>query len=85
MIPKRIAGATHTLGTPRGWDESRHGKCASLAVRIENGVCASAWELTPKEIRAIANGGHVVLHIWGGQPPVALTVELPDDDGTQQE
>ncbi len=79
MIPKRIRGTTRVLGQPKDWDESKDGKCAGLAVRIEprgDGVqCVSAWEPTPTELQILNAGGHVILTVVGGQPPVNLSVE----------
>jgi hypothetical protein len=77
----RIAGATHTLGAPKEWDNERDGHCGRLAVRKVGNVYESAWELTPEEIEAINQGGHIVLRVVGGQPPVQLWVEPPRAEG----
>jgi hypothetical protein len=75
MIPKRIAGTTHYLGAPKGWEPERDGDCSHLAVR-QVGVCfESAWEPTPGELATLAAGGSIVLSCFGGQPPVNLRVE----------
>jgi hypothetical protein len=44
-------------------------------VRIEGIAFSSAWEPTPAELAILKAGGHVVLTVFGGQPPVMLTVE----------
>lgn len=75
MIPMRIAGTTHTLSAPKGWDESERGHCGRLSVRKIGDHYESAWELTPEEVEVIVQGGHIVLRVVGGQPPVALWVE----------
>lgn len=75
MIPKRITGATHYLGAPRGWEPDTDGKCGHLAVRVVDGVWQSAWEPTPKELAILNAGGSIVLSVVGGQPPVMLTVD----------
>lgn len=75
MIPRHIYGATHRLGAPKDWDASERGKCSRLMVRIDGDVYASAWEPTPEELQLLNAGASVVLHVVGGQPPVALTVE----------
>ena len=36
----------------------------------------SAWEPTPAELAVLVAGGHVVLSVVGGQPPVSLDVEI---------
>ena len=78
MIPKRIKGATHNLGKPMDWDETKHGNCVHLWVRVTPGaVFESAWEPTPDELATLNNGGSIVLRVIGGQPPVALLVEGP--------
>jgi hypothetical protein len=79
MIAKRIVGATHNLGAPKGWDSEKDGDCHHLAVRLvgEN-IFESAWEPTPDELAALNAGGTVILSIVGGQPPVMLSVEVPD-------
>lgn len=76
MIPMRIANANLRLGAPKNWDEKTHGKCVEMSVRQEEGgVFATAWELLPRELELLNNGGSVVLRVVGGQPPVNLTVE----------
>ena len=81
MIPLRIAGATHFLGAPRGWQPEKNGPCANLAVKAHGdplagqGWCESAWEPTPEELAILNSGGRVILRVAGWQPPVALYVE----------
>ena len=80
MIPKRISGATHNLGPPKGWDAERDGKCGHLTVRVEGNLYSSAWEPTPDELVTLLNGGSIVLSVVGDQPPVMLSVEpLPPE------
>lgn len=79
MIAKRITGATHRLSAPKGWDEKRDGHCHALSVRLSGGnVFESAWEPTPDELAALNAGGSIVLSMVGGQLPVILSVEPPD-------
>ena len=80
MIVARIAGATATLGAPKEWDAERGGNCRSLPVRVIDNVWQSAWEPTPEELLMLNAGGFVVLSVPGGQPPVMLTVEMPQVD-----
>lgn len=76
MIPMHIAGATHYLGSPKGWEPEKDGSCCHLAVRVVDGnVWESAWEPTPAELAALNAGGSVLLRVVGGQPPVMLLVE----------
>lgn len=79
MFSKRISGATHTLGAPKGWSQS-DGRCANLTVRVADDCWESAWEPTPAELAALNEGGHVILCVKGGQPPVMLYAELPRED-----
>lgn len=76
MIALRIEGANCWLGAPKGWRPESDGDCHHLAVRaVEEGtllICESAWEPTPAELAILNAGGHVVLRVAGGQPPVAL-------------
>lgn len=81
MTPLRIAGATRNLVAPKNWDPDEHGSCSGLWVRDEEGTVASAWEPTPAELAKLVAGGHVVLTIVGGQPAVALGVEIPNQEG----
>lgn len=81
MIPKRIAGATRYLGAPKDWKPDRDGECSHLAIldlETDNGlnVMISAWEPTPAEIEALANGAPLYLQIVGtAHPPVAVWVQ----------
>ena len=75
MIPRRITGATHYLGSPKGWQPETDGHCAHLAVRVDGDVWQSAWEPTPDELAILNAGGSVVISIKGGQPPVMLHAE----------
>jgi hypothetical protein len=75
MIPRRIAGATHHLGAPRGWNPETDGHCGVLPVRAVDGVCLSAWEPTPDELAILNAGGSVILQVAGWQPPVMLWAE----------
>jgi hypothetical protein len=75
MIAMRIAGATHRLGAPKGWDKDKDGNCGHLWVRVAGNVFTSAWEPTPGELQALNEGGSVRLSIVGGQPPVMLDIE----------
>jgi hypothetical protein len=84
MIPRRIAGATHHLGAPQGWDEAAQGPCGRLHVRVlPEGICESAWEPTPDELAALNAGASIILGVVGGQPPVMLSVETPPAEDSQ--
>lgn len=74
---KRIRGTTRELGKAQGYK--------GLPIRDEPtndpviGLCNamhSAWELTPRELEDLNNGGTIVLRILGTvHPPVMLYVE----------
>jgi hypothetical protein len=74
VIPARIPNATHRLGAPKGWDESRDGPCFGLDVIIQDGRATSCWEPTPEELERLQAGAKIYLTIVGGQPPVMLHV-----------
>jgi hypothetical protein len=76
MISIRIAEATHFFGEPKAW-KPEDGRCTTLAVRKVGDVYESAWEPTPYELAMLVAGGKIVLRVYGGQPPVMLTVEPP--------
>lgn len=80
MIVARIAGANVNFGAPKNWDDARDGPCRSLPVRVVDGSYQSAWEPTPDELLMLNAGGFVVLSVVGGQPPVCLSVEMPDQE-----
>ena len=82
MIPRRIFGATHRLGKPGNWDAESNGDCVHLWIKIENGVCWSAWEPTPEELERLNAGASVVLGIVGGQPPVSLAIAEVEPEPT---
>lgn len=77
-IVKRIEGATRGLGRPADWDSERS-LCADLPIRdvvTEHGpFMVSAWELTPAELTAVAQGATIKLWIRGTvHPVVSITV-----------
>src|SRR5690242_18991268 len=80
MLPIRIQGATHEFGRPADWDEAKHGKCSTLAVKaLKDGagtpLLVSAWQPTPLDLELLKAGAPVLLYVWGGgHPPVALHV-----------
>ncbi len=69
----RIGGVTRVFG-------GDHADFLQLPIRDEliNGFPAmtSAWELTPKEIRAVMAGGKIYITIMGEiHPPIMVKVE----------
>lgn len=86
MLTARIRAFTRWLGAPAGWEPSRYGACAHLAIRDEVMACGpvmiSAWEPTPDELERLKAGALVELWVVGAlHPPVALTVgEAPSVD-----
>lgn len=69
-----IEGANANPGAPPGMEDS----CGRLPIRAardgDSMVCQSAWKPTAEELAVLTDGGYVVLHVWGWQVPVALTV-----------
>lgn len=72
MRPIGISGANRTFGAPANWDADTHGVCASLEVRVNQGVYQSAWKPSEDDLAVLRAGGHVVLSIVGSQPVIAL-------------
>lgn len=72
-------GQTSVLGAPKDWDEQKHGECAGLPVKWEDGQgFVSTWEFTADEIAALYQGGKIKLRVCSAtHPPVALWVEKP--------
>lgn len=86
IIARRIAGATHNLGAPQGWDADRDGDCGGLWVREHgdarsgHGWVESAWELTPDDIERLKEGRSLIVRIYGWQPPIALYIDPKKPD-----
>lgn len=83
MKPVPTRGETNPFTKPEGWDDNSDGPCGVLSVRVEQHgnrkYHYSTWQPTQEEIWALDAGGVVVLTCVGLQPPVALSVEGPDD------
>lgn len=81
MDPAKIKGATAVLCSPADWNSERDGECGALAVREigdvrrGSGFVESAWEPTEVERAQIAAGHHIILRIYGWQPPMAIYVD----------
>lgn len=76
MLIRRIKDATNSLGSPKNWDTAKYGPCITLPVRRTiDGFYQSAWEPSPEELRLLNEGGSIILSVFGGQPPVMLSVE----------
>ncbi len=77
MKPIKFPGATHSLGTPQGWNEEKQGRCGDLPIMVENNTCISCWTLTEMERQAVMGGKNIYVHVVNGetQPPIMLKVE----------
>lgn len=53
------------------------GTCGQLpAYRDPDGRLISVWKPDADDLKAIAEGAHILLHVWSGShPPVALSVQ----------
>lgn len=71
-------GANRNFQPPKSWNESEHGRCNDLAVRVGEyrGLveCTSAWKPTADELTQLLRGGVVELSIIGAQPPIIMRV-----------
>jgi len=77
MQPGRIRNSNFTYTAPEGMDN-----CQDLHVQVfDDGdvrIMSSAWIPTPEEVKLIAAGQPIHLHIYGnGHPVVSMTV--PED------
>lgn len=77
MLIGRIRGSTMVLKGPVDMPD-----CQDLHVRQDrypdgSSALVSAWMPTPDELQRLNAGQPIHLHVWGGHPPVALTV--PED------
>lgn len=77
MTPTDISNATHVFQTPKAWQEQGR-PCGDLMVRKDGDIFSSAWQPTPEELEILGRGGVIILSVAGGQPPVALHVEMPE-------
>lgn len=68
----------HSWGAPLNWDHSKV-HCGSLPAHVHSQpsgpVSDSFWKPSADDMKVLAAGGHVVLRVYGGQPPVSLVVE----------
>ena len=79
MTPYHFTGQERVLEAPPGYDHEARGECGGLPVLFtEDGGVVSVWKPTPEELATLNRGGGVVLHVIGGQPPVALGVTGPE-------
>ena len=70
-----LADATRRLGAPITWDHERDGVCHTLEICDRDGYMISAWQPTPAELKRLAEGKPIFLHIQGSaHPVVSLTV-----------
>lgn len=86
MQPVNFEGATHVLGAPKDWNDAV--ECEPLIVRLAEGISTSVWKPSPEDIEMLRQGAMIVLHVWGGQPPVqvsaAFVSELPRHGENQE-
>lgn len=72
-------GVTHQMTEPVGWDTAKYGPCAALPVRNHNDIATSVWEPSTADLAMLIQGAKLVLHIYGGQPPVILVAEFIEE------
>lgn len=75
MKPVSFPAANIIYAAPPGWDAAKNGPCVNLHVLDDGETCTSCWAPTWRELLALLFGRRVYLHVAGGQPPVALTVQ----------
>ena len=84
MDPATNPSATRRLGAPPNWDPQVHGPCGALEIadvidQSSGGhVMESLWRPSAEELEALANGGLVILGIFGTEHPVVYVgVSVP--------
>lgn len=76
MRPIELKDPDRRLGAPIDWRHDQHGVCHTLEIYDVNGYMCSVWELSGKEIAAIAAGKRIILCIQGtAHPVVTLGIE----------
>lgn len=75
--PIRTVSTTGIYGTPKDWDEEKHGPCVGLPVTRQGDYVMSYWTLAWKERFQLLAGRSIRLTIVGGQPPVTIEVKKP--------
>lgn len=88
MQPTKIEGHTNVLGAPPNWDETKHGSCGALPVRVSDfqGLMSmtSAWRPTEEELARLNAGAPVHLTVVSGShPPVIVAVASIKPDPQQ--
>ena len=81
MIIQRIKGWTREIGKSQGFIGLPLRDATINTTNLGQQPCmVTAWEPTPDELEAIANGGLVYLTILGtAHPPVLLTAHDPTE------
>lgn len=66
-------GQNQQMMPPSGW---QRGTCGQLPIFRHDGVMVSVWKPDEADLKALADGAHVLLHIWSDVlPPVAVTIQ----------
>ena len=64
---------------PEGWEDEECSTLQTKAVMRGGRLChISCWELTPEELKEIAETGQIWLLVVGGHPPLCIMGEKPD-------
>lgn len=79
LKPIHTTHTTHVLKAPVDWDEEANGECIDLPSFYEDGVYYSLWALSDADRKLIAEGGNVLLGIYGkSHPPVSVNIAKKD-------
>ena len=77
MKAVEFTGQNLMLNPPENME---HGACGALPVLRCDDRMISVWRPDSDDIKAITEGAHVLLHVWGqGHPPVGLTVQKMEE------
>ena len=78
VIPPGYDDIAISMKPPKGWDESRDGKCIDLpVVRTHDGQAISCWKPSLRDLLRLLTGRPLWLSVFmnGAQPPVCVSTE----------
>lgn len=75
MTPAVPTNYNSRYGKPANWDEAKDGQCLEVFAYTDNGVISTLWTPDADELKALNEGGCVLLGVMCGfMPPVVVGV-----------